>query len=352
MGQARTPACPILFMRSIVYFMSASILTATLLSVNIWAQADASHPPSGSSSAQSSSLERAVSLAEIGRCKEALPLLKIAAQKRSDKNALRQAGVLGVRCALSLDQRGAVGEFLAILNREFPNDPEVLYISVHAYSDLSTRAAMVLAQTAPDSYQAHELNAESLEMQGKWDAAAAEYRLILGQHAQLPGIHFRVGRLILSKPETPTTAADARKEFETELKIDPNNAGAEYVLGELSAQGQQWDEAIQHFSRAAKLDASLAEAALGLGSAYVSAGKFAEAIPSLESYVKLQPGNPAGHYQLAIAYSRAGRKDDAKREATLQKETIEKLEQEKQKAADALQKQSRGQSGAKPEPQN
>jgi len=338
MGQARTPACPILFMRSIVYFMSASILTATLLSVNIWAQADASHPPSGSSSAQSSSLERAVSLAEIGRCKEALPLLKIAAQKRSDKNALRQAGVLG--------------EFLAILNREFPNDPEVLYISVHAYSDLSTRAAMVLAQTAPDSYQAHELNAESLEMQGKWDAAAAEYRLILGQHAQLPGIHFRVGRLILSKPETPTTAADARKEFETELKIDPNNAGAEYVLGELSAQGQQWDEAIQHFSRAAKLDASLAEAALGLGSAYVSAGKFAEAIPSLESYVKLQPGNPAGHYQLAIAYSRAGRKDDAKREAALQKETIEKLEQEKQKAADALQKQSRGQSGAKPEPQN
>ena len=116
-----------------------------------------------------------MSLAEIGRCKEALPLLKIAAQKRSDKNALRQAGVLGVRCALSLDQRGAVGEFLAILNREFPNDPEVLYISVHAYSDLSTRAAMVLAQTAPDSYQAHELNAESLEMQGKWDAAIAEF---------------------------------------------------------------------------------------------------------------------------------------------------------------------------------
>src|SRR5690349_17830083 len=128
MGQARTLVCPILFMRSIVYFMSASILTVTFLSVNIWGQAVACHPPSGSSSAQSSSLERAVSLAEIARSNEALPLLKIAAQKKSDKDALRQASVLGVRSAASLDQRGAVGEFLAILNREFPNDPEVLYI--------------------------------------------------------------------------------------------------------------------------------------------------------------------------------------------------------------------------------
>jgi hypothetical protein len=49
--------------------------------------------------------------------------------------------------------------------------------------------------------------------------------------------------------------------------------------------------------------------------------------------VKLQPGNPAGHYQLAMAYSRAGRKEDAKREAALQRETAEKIES--QKAANA-----------------
>jgi hypothetical protein len=70
----------------------------------------------------------------------------------------------------------------------------------------------------------------------------------------------------------------------------------------------------------------------------------------LETYVKLQPGNPAGHYQLALAYSRSGRKEDAKREAALQKETAEKIEQEKQKSADALQKQSPGQGTQKPEP--
>jgi tetratricopeptide (TPR) repeat protein len=294
---------------------------------------------------------RGIDLAEKGHCREALPLLKKSAALTADKQLKLKAGIVTVRCALSLGQVDSAINALEWLNRGFPNDPEVLYVTTHAYSDLSTRASLQLARTSPDSYQAHALNAESLEMQGKWDEAAAEYRLVVLQDPQLPGIHFRIGRLILSKPETATTAADARKEFEAELGIDPNNAGAEYVLGELSSQAQQWDEAIQHFSRAAKLDGSFADAFLGLGSAHVSAGKYAEAIPSLETYVRLQPANPAGHYQLAIAYSRSGRKEDAKREATLQKETAEKLEQEKQKVANAVQKQSSGQEAQKPDPQ-
>lgn len=278
-------------------------------------------------------------MAESGRCKEALPLLKIAAQQRSDKDAQRRAGILGVRCALSLDQRSAVGDFLAILNREFRNDPEVLYVSVHAYSELSTRAAMELAQSAPSSYQARELNAESLEMQGKWDEAAKEYQEILKQFPNTPGVHFRMARLYLSKPEPEADASEkARKELQMELELDPKNAGAEYLLGELAREATQWDEAINHLSRATKLDPTFAEAFLGLGMSCISARKIEEAIPPLETYVKMQPANPAGHYQLALAYSRAGRTDDAKREASLQKAAAEKIDREKQKTADAAQK--------------
>jgi tetratricopeptide (TPR) repeat protein len=220
------------------------------------------------------------------------------------------------------------------LNREFPTDPDVLYVTTHAFSDLSTRAALELAGTAPLSAQAHELNAEALESQGKWDEAAAEYNQILKQQPDLPGIHYRLGRIILSKPPTPTTPDDARSQFLAELKVDPNNAGAEYILGELSRQTQQWDDAIEHFSRASKLDANFADAFLGLGFSLNSAGRYAEAIPPLQTGVKLQPGNPTAHYQLAIAYNRVGRKDDAKREAMLQKEAAEKIEQTRQKAAD------------------
>jgi predicted Zn-dependent protease len=55
-----------------------------------------------------------------------------------------------------------------------------------------------------------------------------------------------------------------------------------------------------------------------------SAGKFSEALVSLESYVKMQPGDPAGHYQLATAYARTGRKQEAEREVALQREAAAK----------------------------
>ena len=122
--------------------------------------------------------------------------------------------------------------------------------------------------TAPNSLEGHKLNAEALEAQGKWDAAEKEYRAILAQNPQAVGIHFLLGRLLLSKPEpSPADAENAKHEFEQELRVDPSNAGAEYVLGEMARQAGQWPEAIQHFSKATELDAGFGDAFLGLGNA-------------------------------------------------------------------------------------
>jgi predicted Zn-dependent protease len=273
-------------------------------------------------------------LAEHGKCKEALQLLRKSTGRLADKEIKLKAGVATVRCALNREQTDAAVEAIQMLNREFPHDPEVLYITTHAYSDLSTRASVELATTAPDSPQAHEMNAEALELQGKWDDAEKEYQYILDKNPSLPGIHFRMGRLLLSRPNPDADAGSkAKEQFKKELEIDPRNAGAEYVLGEIARQESQWTEAIERFTKATQLDAGLTDAFLGMGMAFTAVGKPVEAIVPLETYVKLQPGNPAGHYQLAMAYSRAGRKDDAKREAALQRETAEKIES--QKAANA-----------------
>jgi tetratricopeptide (TPR) repeat protein len=276
----------------------------------------------------SSATQKGLSLAEGGHCREALPILKKSAPLSSDRQLKLKAGLAAVRCGLSLNQVDATVNALLWLNREFPSDPDVLYVTTHAFSDLSTRAALQLASTAPLSTQAHELNAEALESQAKWDEAAAEYDQMLKQQPDLPGIHYRLGRIILSRPATPTTAEDARNEFQAELKIDPNNAGAEYILGELSRQAQQWEEAIEHFSRAAKLDANFADAFLGLGFSLNSVGRYAEAISPLETAVKLQPGNPTGHYQLTISYRKTGRKQDAERELGLFQQASEKAAKE------------------------
>src|SRR5207245_9789904 len=133
-----------------------------------------------------------------------------------------------------------------------------LYIAIHTYSDLSTRAYQELAMIAPNSYQAHKLNAESLELQGKWDAAAKEYKLVLEQNPRLPGIHFLLGRLLLSKSDpAPSAAEEAKREFQQELEIDPSNAGAEYVLGVLARMESQVHIPMAHLHRAANLAGSL-----------------------------------------------------------------------------------------------
>jgi tetratricopeptide (TPR) repeat protein len=273
----------------------------------------------------SASLKRAVELAKTGHCSEALPLLKKAYPQVADRSSKRDAALAGVRCGLFSNQPDATLEFLRVLNRDFPHDPDVLYVSVHAYSDLSTRAAQELARSAPDSTPARELSAESLELQGKWDEAAKQYQQILTQNPDAPGIHFRLGRLLLSKPNPPPDVAEqARKEFEAELKIDPANAEAEYVLGELARQAQQWDEAVQHFSRASKLDAGFGDAFLGLGQSLIANKKFSEAIAPLETAAKLEPANPGVHYNLATAYSRAGRKAEADREFAIHRQMTQK----------------------------
>jgi tetratricopeptide (TPR) repeat protein len=269
--------------------------------------------------------ERAIKLAQNGRCEEALPALKRASQPGTDKTVRRTAAFAGVRCAMLINQTGAAVDFLQMLNREFPGDPEVLFVSVHTYSDLSTKAAQQLAMTAPNSIEGHKLNAEALEAQGKWDAAEKEYKAILAQNPQLPGIHFLLGRLLLSKPDAgPSAGEDAKKEFQAELKIDPSNAGAEYVLGEMARQDSQWDDAIQHFSRATKLDAGFGDAFLGLGSALLSAKRFSDAIPPLQTAVKLEPRNPGAHYNLATALTRAGRREEADKEFAIHRQMTQK----------------------------
>ena len=338
MGQASTPPAPFFFVMIRVLTTVFQVALLVLLMNFCGAGVAQTVKPSSTGTPRASTKavvgQDATKLAESGRCREALPLLKQVVARTSSKEEKRHALIDGVRCALSLDQRATAGEFLGTLAQEFHHDPEALYVLVHGYSDLSTRASQDLAITASGSPQAHELNAEALELQGKWDDAEKEYKLILAKHPAMPGIHFRLGRLLLSRPNpTPDVAEKAKVEFRKELEIDANNAGAEYILGELAREESQLSEAAQHFARAAKLDEGMADAYLGLGISLISDGKAGEAVTPLETYVRLQPDNPAGHYHLALAYTRTGRKEDARREATLQKQALDRIEQAKQKAA-------------------
>jgi tetratricopeptide (TPR) repeat protein len=259
--------------------------------------------------------EKAISLAELGRCGESISGLKHAMATTVPAEIRKQAGVLGVRCSLAMDDRDSTDEFIRLLTKQFSKDPDVLFVIVHAYSDLSTRTAQDLGRDAPQSIAAHKLNAEALEMQGKWEPAQLEYEGIIKNDPNARGIHFLLGRVLLSRPDAgPDAAERAKEEFRKEIKIDPSNAGAHYILGELARREEKCDEAIPLFSEAVKLDANFAEAYLGKGLCLVTLKKYEEAIPPLRSAERLTPGNPEVHHTLATALQRSGHKEEAEKE--------------------------------------
>jgi tetratricopeptide (TPR) repeat protein len=312
-------------------FMNSRISSAALCALAlIAASAFAADPPKKAPEDASSSASRGVELAESGHCAQALPLLTRSVSRLSDKELKKKAAFDGIRCAMAMNQTDASLDFIRLLNREFPNDPEVLYLATHLFSDLSIRASQQLLYAAPSAYQVHELNAEALEAQGKWSEAALEYGEVLKKDPNVKGIHYRVGRLLLSGPKKDETTQAARREFEEELKIDPANAGAEYVLGELARQDQQFPAAIEHFSRATKFDASFADAFIGLGRSLLESGRNADAIAPLQTAAGLQPDNPVTHFYLGTAYRRAGRIEQANHEFTLHQQTSEKARQRKE----------------------
>jgi tetratricopeptide (TPR) repeat protein len=257
-------------------------------------------------------------MVESGHCHEALPLLKRTLPAVGDKTQRYDGGMALVRCAMALDDTQTAVDTLLMLGRLVPDDPEVLYMGAHIFSELGTRSADRLQTHAPDSVQSRRIEAEALESQGKNAEAAAIYRKILADNPRTADIHYRLGQIDLALAGDSGSTDEARREFEAEIQIDPTNASAEFVLGELDRRAGNWDPAIRHFTRAAQMDEGFSEARLALGMTLAAAGKYADARAPLEAYVKMEPEDPAGHYQLAMAYAHTGNQQGAAREMALQ----------------------------------
>jgi hypothetical protein len=118
------------------YAYRVSVDFPALLHVPVAAGAQV-HAKAGAVSANAA--EHAASLAEAGHCSDALPLLTKTAAHITDRELQERVGLDGVRCASLLQQQEPLLDLLRVLNQHFPHDPEVLYLTVHAYSDLSSK---------------------------------------------------------------------------------------------------------------------------------------------------------------------------------------------------------------------
>lgn len=297
------------------------LLLTTVLPVTPLLAQSHSAPGSTTGTSTALTLEKAIELGEANRCKEALPALKRAASSTSPADLRKKAEILGLRCSLQIDDRDSADAFLQQLHQQFPQDPDILFIVVHAYSDLSTRTAQDLGRTAPQSIAAKKLMAEAFEMQGNWDQAQHTYEEMIQKEPDTPGLHYLLGRSLLSQPNPPPENEErAAQAFQKELEIDPNNAGAHYILGELARKNDKCEEALPQYHQAIKLNSNFAEAHLGAGYCLVTEKKYKEAIAQLRIAEKLMPFNGTVHYVLGTALSFDGQKEEAQKEFAIHRE--------------------------------
>jgi tetratricopeptide (TPR) repeat protein len=252
----------------------------------------------------------AMSLSELGHYTEALPGLQKGFQRSTDVALKRMAGLQLQRAYTGLQQDAKAVEVALELNRLYPEDAEILYHTSRVYANFSYLTLRKLAVAAPNSVWRHQAAGEAYESQGDQDLAIAEYRQVLALAPRRPGIHFRLGRVLLARSRQADSQTeditDARKEFEQELQIDPTNANAAYELGEIHRKAQRLNEARGAFEIALKQDPEFEEAQLGLGRVLIALELPDLALPHLQKAISLNPENEVSYYHLSQVHRERG----------------------------------------------
>jgi tetratricopeptide (TPR) repeat protein len=255
----------------------------------------------------------AVCLSELGHYSEALPGLEKGFRSSSDASLRRLIGLQLQRSYVGLQRYSKAAEITLELDRTYPDDPEVLYHAGRFYGDFAFLKMQRLARVAPDSVWMLQATGEAHESRGHYDLAIREYRKVLAMEPARPGIHFRIGRAILSGSRE-AGQNEALKEFEQELELDPTNAGAAYETGEIYRKLGELDKAQKFFGLAVKHDPGFEEALVGLGRVLTELKEPEKALPHLQAAIRINPDNEVARYRLVLVHRAMGNTPEQQRE--------------------------------------
>jgi len=251
----------------------------------------------------------AMSLSELGRYAEALPGLENGFKRSRDSALRRMIGLHLERAYTGLHRDYQAVEVALELSRLYPEDPEVLYHAGRLFGNLAYLTVQKLQEVAPTSVWMRLTAGDVYESQGHYDLAIGEYRAVLALDPGRPGIHFRVGRALLARSLSTHSVGDraeALREFQQELELDPTNANAAYELGEIYRKSGEREKAEKFFELALQYYPDFEEAQVGLARALIALGKPDQALPHLRKALALNPKDEVCLYQLFEAHKALG----------------------------------------------
>src|SRR5438067_12407821 len=142
------------------------------------------------------------------------------------------AGVAVVTVHEHARTRDQVVNLIHDLEKLAPHNPEVLYVAYRAYSELAAEALGSLSKDG-NVARVHQILAQAAVAQDDFPGAIKEYKLAIEADPRIPGIHYELGRTILTNSQDDAALDEAKREFETELATSPSDTGSEYELGEV-----------------------------------------------------------------------------------------------------------------------
>ncbi len=185
-------------------------------------------------------------------------------------------------------------------------EPEQLYWRAKAYSALAAQAFQAL-EALPSSARKHEIVAELFAEQQRFADSAAEWKKALDLDAGNSAYRASyVAQLYLARDY-----AEAEPLLKSLLATAPTNPQWNFFLGDILLQRQAVEEALPLLEKAVGGDGSLLPARHALGRAYMMLEQPAKAIPQLKAALEIDQDGSL-HYQLAQAYIRTGRREEAR----------------------------------------
>lgn len=255
----------------------------------------------------------ALSLAESGRAREALPGLERAYRGASDPAVRRQAGLELTAVYGHLQMERKAVETALELRDQYKNDPEVLYNASRILGNSAYLTIENLFDHFGATVWAHLAEAEEFESQGRTEDAVRAYQSVLEIDPHRPNVHYRMGRTYLARWKESRTARDvdaAAAAFGEELRTNPSNANAAYELADIRSKAGDDAEAERLYRAAVEIYPDFQEAQTGLGGVLLRLHRAPEAVEALERATKLNPQDRTAWYRLAQAEHALGKVEE------------------------------------------
>ena len=189
----------------------------------------------------------------------------------------------------------------------------MLYHSGRLFANFAYLQTMKLATVAPDSVWLHQAAGEANESQGLYDAAIREYRQVITAAPRRPGIHFRIGRVLLERSKEDASSAEMAGDA---VKRERSSKKSLRWIPQTRMPRTSWRRCVErpesssrHARSSSRPCRTIQRSSRRSSDSDVrssrSAGRL-KRLPYLQAALKGNPENDVAHYQAAQAYRALG----------------------------------------------